>query len=506
MTEKKQNIPASNIPFIDQYNKHIAVPWYLYLKWLGDRKGGGEPGPQGPVGPQGPKGDKGDTGIQGPKGDKGDTGATGLQGPKGNKGDKGDTGATGPIGPQGPQGPQGEAGPEGPQGPKGDKGDVGPQGAQGPKGDKGDKGDTGSQGPQGLQGPEGPAGPQGVQGEQGPKGDKGEDGAMKFPLFSFVWADHQLNDISWLRADTFSWQSGDVYVAAYQHLADDINGKTLQSETIGGTTIQFYLADDGHKICPASKESNVSAIYNSTGVAWYYILDTTNRRFKLPRTKWGFTGIRSGVGGYVPQNVLLPDIYGSIGNYWTGSASGAFYKDTSNLGSESNTDHNKANTSFKASRISSVYSGNGKNTLIQPRGTQMYLYFYVGNFEQSAIEQTAGLNAEMFNDLNAHKVIEFQVPTAENDYTWYRKYADGWVEQGVAQRITGGDSIGVTLPVPMADANYTILVSQNNSDVTGTYFQCQYHTPTATGFTVISQYGQSRTSRPFLWYVCGMTA
>ena len=29
-----------------------------------------------------------------------------------------------------------------------------------------------------------------------------------------------------------------------------------------------------------------------------------------------------------------------------------------------------------------------------------------------------------------HRCIEFQAPTAENGYTWYRKYADGWVEQG----------------------------------------------------------------------------
>lgn len=103
-------------------------------------------------------------------------------------------------------------------------------------------------------------------------------------------------------------------------------------------------------------------------------------------------------------------------------------------------------------------------------------------------------------------VVEWQAPTAENNYTWYRKYRSGWVEQGVAQRITGGGSVGVVLPVPMSDANYTILISQNNSDGAGTYFQCQYHTPTATGFTVISQYGQSRASRPFLWYVCGMAA
>lgn len=67
-------------------------------------------------------------------------------------------------------------------------------------------------------------------------------------LLDFKWTDHKLNDISWLRSDTFSWQSGAVYQAAYQHLADDISSKTLQSETICATTIQFYLADDGHKI------------------------------------------------------------------------------------------------------------------------------------------------------------------------------------------------------------------------------------------------------------------
>lgn len=27
-------------------------------------------------------------------------------------------------------------------------------------------------------------------------------------------------------------------------------------------------------------------------------------------------------------------------------------------------------------------------------------------------------------------VVAFQIPTADNDYTWYRKYASGWVEMG----------------------------------------------------------------------------
>ena len=124
---------------------------------------------------------------------------------------------------------------------------------------------------------------------------------------------------------------------------------------------------------------------------------------------------------------------------------------------------------------------------------------------QSRLDNKANIN--LSNIPSAYDyVVASQKPSSANSYTWYRKYKSGWVEQGVTQRITGGGSVGVVLPVPMVDANYTILISQNNSDGGGVYFQCQYHTPTTTGFTVISQYGQSRTSRPFLWYVCGMAA
>ena len=59
-----------------------------------------------------------------------------------------------------------------------------------------------------------------------------------------------------------------------------------------------------------------------------------------------------------------------------------------------------------------------------------------------------------------HEVIEFQAPTAENNYTWYRKYADGWVEQGGA--VTGLTDWGnktIYFPVPMKDRGYNYLQS-----------------------------------------------
>lgn len=230
------------------------------------------------------------------------------------------------------------------------------------------------------------------------------------PLLTHSWEDHILNDIRYLRADTFSWQSGEVYKSAYDHLVDDLkpeilyawsnedttiytmsetpqardytydangevragygtsgalqksvatltdnilttrDGLTLtrdassdiikttleaQTETIGSQTITYYQAEDGHKIVLPDQESVVQAIYEETGVAWYYILDIENKRFKLPRTKYG-----------------------------------------------------------KASDSSSTYQDNAP---VQQRATQMYLYFYVGNYTKSAIEQTAGLNSELFN-------------------------------------------------------------------------------------------------------------
>ena len=57
-------------------------------------------------------------------------------------------------------------------------------------------------------------------------------------------------------------------------------------------------------------------------------------------------------------------------------------------------------------------------------------------------------------------VVEYQRPTAANNYTWYRLYKSGWVEQGSieqkAQTVTGADyGISYTLPVKMRDNNYT---------------------------------------------------
>ena len=377
------------------------------------------------------------------------------------------------------------------------------------------------------------------------------ENAVIYNLFDFKFSDYLLNDESWLRSDTFSWHSGEVYENAYNHLLDDIQDKELIEEVIplenwsqptnmtsngelGGSTfavwqretkkgdfyncingnatfanfwydevnsgefilynpdpiivkkitwivydhnrnptnytiqasndgieyvdiiknqtatpgnttvmnlssndnaykyyklivnafntgkgncktltiealkepktIQYYRADDGHKICPVSEESKLIEIYNTTGVAWYYLIDTENQRFKLPRTKYGFVGYRSGVGNFVPET--LPNIKGEITNVSFGKenggyvSSGAFtesvMQSVTNVqgGMDNNSSYDGSILRLNASLSSLVYQDNAP---VQPPATEMYLYFYVGEFSQSATEQTAGLNAETIN-------------------------------------------------------------------------------------------------------------
>ena len=63
---------------------------------------------------------------------------------------------------------------------------------------------------------------------------------------------------------------------------------------------------------------------------------------------------------------------------------------------------------------------------------------------------------------SADYVTETQLPTAENNYTWFRKYKSGWIEQG-GQTTTSQSGTLVTFPVEMADTNYQIQITCKSS-------------------------------------------
>lgn len=116
------------------------------------------------------------------------------------------------------------------------------------------------------------------------EGSGGEGGGSSLPMFAPIWSDHLYNDVSYLRADTFSWHYSSIYETAYEHLLKEYNNVNCVEKTENGVT--YKLSPNGFKIANVDQHDNVRyAQDNDKG--WYYILDVENTRFKLPREKNG---------------------------------------------------------------------------------------------------------------------------------------------------------------------------------------------------------------------------
>ena len=218
-------------------------------------------------------------------------------------------------------------------------------------------------------------------------------------LLDFKWSDHILNDASWLRADTWSWQDGAVYTAAYAMLNEAYTGGTTASETVAGFTITYKLAENGMKIVDASNAGTVQDIFDACGVSWYYIIDTTNTKFKLPRTKYGFSGLRDTVGKYVSES--LPNITGDAqtapgkqGYAATGALKTKSWTSQTSVLNGSTASGTVYGIAFDASSASATYQNDAP---VQERTTQMYLYFFVGNTVRNQTEVDVGEITDVLN-------------------------------------------------------------------------------------------------------------
>lgn len=118
-----------------------------------------------------------------------------------------------------------------------------------------------------------------------------------------------------------------------------------------------------------------------------------------------------------------------------------------------------------------------------------------GRISESLNEKTDRDLRNVDTTAKADAVIDFQLPTAENGYTWYRKYASGWVEQG-GQTTTNGT---IVLPVAMLDTNYNITMAQAGNT---SAYTAQPMNITTTGFG----YWQYQGVFNAYWQVSGVSA
>ena len=111
-------------------------------------------------------------------------------------------------------------------------------------------------------------------------------------------------------------------------------------------------------------------------------------------------------------------------------------------------------------------------------------------------------------------VVMFQAPTPENGYTWYRKYASGWVEQG--GRNSGSNATGSnTFSIEMADTSYNVQITRlyptTADDPASISIQARNLTTTSfqgrqTYATAASGGTGSGNSYAYCWEVKGMAA
>lgn len=105
-------------------------------------------------------------------------------------------------------------------------------------------------------------------------------------------------------------------------------------------------------------------------------------------------------------------------------------------------------------------------------------------------------------------VIAAQAPSAQNNYTWYRKYKSGWVEQGGIQTGSQEANLGydadlgtITLPVEMANSDYYA-----NGTNTSFFLLAKTTKTTTTLKLHFVPYEVTRVLTKVYWYACGQSA
>ena len=108
---------------------------------------------------------------------------------------------------------------------------------------------------------------------------------------------------------------------------------------------------------------------------------------------------------------------------------------------------------------------------------------------------------------NYDYVVESQEPTAENGYTWYRKYKSGWVEQGgiVFPTTSTLTRVSVTLPITMGNTVYSVQVTGGDNVSDAGVFS-YYTNRTTTGFEILYSHTTTSYTIGDSWQVSGVSA
>ncbi len=104
-------------------------------------------------------------------------------------------------------------------------------------------------------------------------------------------------------------------------------------------------------------------------------------------------------------------------------------------------------------------------------------------------------------------VVAWQLPTTENNHTWYRRYKSGWVEQGGRNSVMGHGTTSdseIILPIEMAGNSYDVVATINGVGENVAVGNSVYKTSSKSISLRINY--NSNLTRTMSWRVCGVAA
>lgn len=302
--------------------------------------------------------------------------------------------------------------------------------------------------------------------------------------------------------DTIGLSIGDV-VYSYSSLSSENPGKLplFTGETIASANTiypEFYNWVSAHTELQCTSTEYESALTTYGECAKYVIgggslrLPLIKNYIKAANPSEGIKNIEAG----------LPNVTGTFGGLSHSTPVGAFTIEEV-LGSlqGASSGGGVVKEGFDASLSSPIY---GKSSTVTPASTTLYPWVvaYTAAIPAStaqAAEFQQGLSGKADTNLgNVPSNYDYVVDSYSDDSgNWYRVYKSGWLEQGGV-----ATSDNVTLLKPMANANYSVYMSQSYNAGSYSAYSAQPYNRTTTSFSYFQYQGNFNA----FWYVCGKGA
>ena len=336
---------------------------------------------------------------------------------------------------------------------------------------------------------------------------------INLPTLSSRWDNVYAENIGWVKSEG-QWLNGNTYHDAYELMVSriGINDKfiaaTVGTELTDENADKFLIDTAAVKFrLPLINGERVLVASSKTDTEWYnyYSDGWLEQGGEIPGGTETVT---------YPKDFIDTKYYFNRNSYGLSGESDA-YNVYGGSGKSKNDTRTINSVTFNSSTktVGHIWQAKGRARILSPidynRG--LYLFFKLADEVPTTVVNTeqviADLHEEAINFKNecsqtlaqGHFVIE----TWKEGTEWYRKYSDGWVEQGGVVTAPANSKVS-SFYVPFIDTNYTLIASPRLAG--GTFWNDPACASPETSSTF--RYGayNGNDSIKMTWYACGYMA